>query len=86
MSNSLKFGETSKVKLTPREKVRYAILGNRLGISGDNTRLLLEDLNKGIAKIFSLPETSIYTDVDFSGRDFDLVFTINKKDTPKNKS
>ena len=85
MSNSLTFGENPNKDLSPKEKVQYSILGNRLGFSQENAYLLLESLHEDTAKIFSLPKSSVSSEIDFSGRDFDLVFTINKKNTPTNK-
>lgn len=86
MSNPLAFGTASGKRLTPGERVKYSILGNRLNLSAENAQLLLEELRNETAKVFMLPEPAVSADVDFSGRDFDLVFTINKQNTPTNKA
>ena len=86
MSNSYTFGESNLHKLSPKEKVKYSILGNRLGLTEENARLLIESLHKDTAHIFSIPESAVTPEIDFSGRDFDLVFTINKQNTPSNKA
>ena len=85
MSNSFIFGDSPKKSLSPKEKIQYSILGNRLGLTEENARLLLESLHKDTARIFSLPESYVTSEIDFSGRDFDLVFTISKENTPSNK-
>lgn len=85
MSDSYTFGETPLKKLSPKERVQFSILGNRLGLTGENARLLLESLHKDTAQVFSIPETEVAYDIDFSGRDFDLIFTINKQNIPSNK-
>ena len=86
MSNSLTFGDRPLKKLSPKEKVQYSILGNRLGLTEENARLMLESLHKDTAHIFSIPESAVTSEIDFSGRDFDLVFTINKQNTPSSKA
>ncbi|MBR4330597.1 MAG: hypothetical protein IKP71_12190 [Candidatus Riflebacteria bacterium] len=86
MSNSLTFGEKTLKKLSPKEKVQYSILGNRLGLTDENARLTLESIHKDTARIFSIPESSVTSEIDFSGRDFDLVFTISKQNTPSSKA
>ena len=85
MSNAIAFGKASGSRLTPGERVKYSILGNRLNLSAENAQLLLEELTEETAKVFELPESAVNSDVDFYGRDFDLVFTINKQNTPTNK-
>lgn len=85
MSKSYTFGDGPSKRLTPKEKVQYSILGNRLGLSDENARLLLESLHKDTAHIFSIPESLVSSEIDFSGRDFDLVFTISKQNTPSSK-
>lgn len=69
--------------LTPGERVKYSILGNRLGITGENAWKVLNDLKLEAARTLGISDTSINADVDFSGRDYDLVLTINKQNTPK---
>ena len=86
MINSYTFGNAPSKKLSPKEKVQFSILGNRLGLTEDNARLLLESLHKDTAHIFSIPESAVTSEIDFSGRDFDLVFTINKQNTPSGKA
>ena len=85
MSKSLTFGDNPKKQLTPKEKVQFSILGNRLGLSEENARLFLESIHKDTAHIFSLPDSAVASEIDFSGREFDLVFTISKQNTPSNK-
>ena len=72
-------------KNSPKEKVKFTILGNRLGMSSENAKRLMEDLTKETAKTFFLPEIDVNSDIDFSGREFDFVFTISKQDIPDNK-
>lgn len=86
MNDSLTFGKAMKKRLSSGERVKFAILGNRLSFSNEEAKNLLDDLHQETAKVFSIPETAVRVDVDFFGRDFDLVFTINKQNTPRNKA
>lgn len=70
-------------KLTPGERVKFAILGNRLGITGANAYKLFQSIKQETAQTMKIPESAINSDVNFYGRDFDIVFTINKQNTPK---
>ena len=85
MSDLLKFGEIINNNLSSREKVKFAILGNRLGLSAENAKILLDNIQQDTASIFSIPDSEVFSDIDFSGREFDLVLTINKKNIPDNK-
>lgn len=77
--------EKSKIdNLTPGERAKYSILGNRLNLSRENTQILLQKLKEETARTFLLPDAVVSADVDLFGREFDLVFTINKDYTPKN--
>lgn len=86
MNDSLTFGKATKRRQSSGERVKFAILGNRLSLSNEEAQNLLEDLHKETAKLLSIPETAVTLDADFFGRDFDLVFTINKQNTPRNKA
>lgn len=85
MSESFILGNPEKKRLTPSERVKFGILGNRLRMTMEEASELLEDLHKEATRVFAIPDSAIVPDVDFSGRDFDIVFTINKQNTPKNK-
>ncbi|MDD3146886.1 MAG: hypothetical protein PHD82_06250 [Candidatus Riflebacteria bacterium] len=75
----------SRKKLSPLEKVRMAVLGNRLNMTRDEAGRLLDDLQKEIATILEVPEVAVLPDTEFAGRDLDLVFTLNKQNTPNRK-
>ena len=77
--------KVEKKRLTSGERVKYSMLGNRLNLSPENAQILLDNLQNETAKVFMLPETAVSADVDFSGREFDLVFTIHKQNAPRNK-
>ena len=85
MNDSLFLGNNDNQNLTPKEKVKFAILGNRLGLTSNNAKHLFDTFHKETASIFSLDESDIISDIDFSGREFDFMFTINKKNIPDNK-
>lgn len=85
MNDSLDFGTSLRRDLSPKEKVKYDILGNRLGLSGENAKVLIDDIHKETASIFSLPKNAVNSDIDFLGREFDIVFTISKENIPDNK-
>ena len=85
MKDLLKFGEIINDNLSSREKVKFSILGNRLGLSAENAKRFLNDIQLETSKIFSIPESEVFSDIDFSGRDFDFVLTINKNNLPDNK-
>ncbi|MBP5470860.1 MAG: hypothetical protein J6Z11_16640 [Candidatus Riflebacteria bacterium] len=65
--------------------VKFALLGNRLGQSEENAKLLFDSLQNETANIFSLSESAINADVEFIGREFDFIYTISKQDIPDNK-
>lgn len=69
--------------LSPEEKVRLAILGNRLNVTAEEADRLLNDIHTEVARILDLPEPVVHIDTEFFGRDLDLTFTINKQNTPK---
>lgn len=69
--------------LSPEEKVKLAILGNRLNVTVEEADRLLTDIQTDVAGILGLTEPAIATDVEFAGRDLDLIFTVNKQNTPK---
>ncbi|HNX76055.1 MAG TPA: hypothetical protein PLM07_06575 [Candidatus Rifleibacterium sp.] len=71
--------------MSPGEKVRLAVLGNRLNMTRDEADRLLSDLQKEIATILAVPESAVSPDTEFAGRDLDLVFTLNKQNTPNRK-
>ena len=75
----------SRKKMSPGEKVRLAVLGNRLNMTRDEADRLLGDLQKEIAAILAVPESAVLPDTEFAGRDLDLVFTLNKQNTPNRK-
>jgi hypothetical protein len=77
--------EPPRKKLTAGEKVRLAILGNRLNMSSDEAGRLLDDLQNEIASILGVTPAAVAPDTEFAGRDLDLVFTLNKQNTPKAK-
>ncbi|GAB4276025.1 MAG: hypothetical protein Kow0029_17630 [Candidatus Rifleibacteriota bacterium] len=69
----------------PLEKARMSLLADRLKTSEKDAGLRLRSLEQDIANILGITDTGIYTELEFSGRELDLVFTINKQNTPKNK-
>lgn len=71
--------------MSPGERVRMAILGNRLNMTRDEADRLLHDLQKEIAGILEVPSNAVLPDTEFAGRDLDLVFTLNKQNTPNRK-
>ncbi len=85
MNDTFDFDNSIIRKNSSKDKVKFAILGNRLGMTHENAKLLMKDLTKETAKTFFLPEIDVNSDIDFSGREFDFVFTISKQDIPDNK-
>jgi len=77
--------EPPRKKLSAGEKVRLAILGNRLNMTSDEAGRLLDDLQNEIASILGVTPAAVSPDTEFAGRDLDLVFTLNKQNTPKAK-
>lgn len=81
----MKVDGRKKTHLKPLDKVRLALLSDRLKTTEKNSEAIVENLSKDIAKILGITESSVSTEMEFSGRELDLVFTINKQNTPKNK-
>lgn len=73
----------NKKSFSPEERVKLAILGGRLNVTSDEAARILQEIQNQVAGILEIPETATDTDIDFSGRDLDLVFTVNKQNTPK---
>lgn len=63
--------------------MKLAILGGRMNVTSDEAARILQEIQNQVAVILEIPETATDTDIDFSGRDLDLVFTVNKQNTPK---
>lgn len=76
---------STRKKLTTSEKVGLAILGNRLNMTRDEAGRLCDDIQSEIANILGVPITAVIPDTEFAGRDLDLVFTLNKQNTPNRK-
>lgn len=72
-------------KLSPVEKVRLAILGNRLNMTRDEAGRLMDDLQEKIAGILGVTQSAVEPETEFAGRDLDLVFTLNKQNLPGRK-
>jgi hypothetical protein len=62
-----------------------AIFADRLKTSPENASLLLEKLKSDIAEILEVTDSGIKTSTEFYGRELDLLFTINKQNTPRKK-
>lgn len=73
----------SRITISPGEKVKLAILGNRLNVTREESTRLLSDIHSEVAEILGLPATAVDIDTEFAGRDLDLTFTVNKQNTPK---
>lgn len=69
----------------PLTRVQLAILSDRLKTSEDDAELTVEHISRNFAKILGITESSISTDFEFSGRELDMIFTINKQNTPVKK-
>jgi glutamate dehydrogenase/leucine dehydrogenase len=79
----VRFSNKNKVRSTPLEKIRRSLLADRIKTSSQEAELLLEQITADTAKILGITETSLTPDIEFSGREMDLIFTINKQNTPK---
>ncbi len=79
----MRFSNKNRTRSTPFEKVRRSLLADRLKTSAQEAELLLDQITADTAKILGITETSLTTDIEFSGREMDLIFTINKQNTPK---
>jgi len=77
--------EQNRKPKKPFEKVQLAILSDRLKSSDEEAEIILEKISGKFACILGITETSIESDVEFSGRELDLIFTINKQNTPPGK-
>jgi hypothetical protein len=69
----------------PLTRVQLAILSDRLKFSEEEAEQTVARIGENFAKILGITETSIETDFEFSGRELDLIFTINKQNTPTKK-
>ena len=69
----------------PLERVQIAILSDRLKTSEEHAEAIVADMSRNFAKVLGIIDSSITTDVEFSGRELDLIFTINKQNTPTGK-
>ncbi len=72
-----------KKNLSPGDKVRLAILSNRLKVPRDEAERLLNAIETTAASILGIPATAITSDTEFAGRDLDVILTINKQNTPR---
>lgn len=69
----------------PLEKVRLAILADRMKTSEEEAETSAETITLDLAKVLDITETSIKTEVEFFGRELDLIFTISKQNKPAKK-
>lgn len=67
---------------SPLRHVQLSILSDRLKLSKEEAEKTVTRITKNFAKILGITETSIEIDFEFSGREVDLIFTINKQNTP----
>ncbi|MDD2998959.1 MAG: hypothetical protein EOM80_15920 [Erysipelotrichia bacterium] len=81
----LKSSDNTVKKLTPLENARLAVLSNRLGITHDEAGRLLNGIQSEISQTLGVPGVTVASDCEFAGRDLDLVFTINKQNTPNKR-
>lgn len=51
----------------------------------DEAHRVLDDIQGEIATILGVPHTAVLPDTEFAGRDLDLIFTLNKQNTPNRK-
>jgi hypothetical protein len=83
----LRFLKNTEVKrkknLTPGERVRLALLSNRLKVTRDEAERLLNSIESEVAATLGIPVTAVSSGTEFCGRDLDLVLTINKQNTPR---
>ncbi len=82
----MKSESRSKSRLKkPLEKVRLAILADRMKTSEEEAEISAETITLDLAKVLDITETSIKTEVEFFGRELDLIFTISKQNKPAKK-
>jgi hypothetical protein len=81
----VKFDNPKKKFFNPLAKAQMAIFADRLKTSPENASLLLEKLKSDIAEILEVTDSGIKTSTEFYGRELDLLFTINKQNTPRKK-
>ncbi|MGM0598401.1 MAG: hypothetical protein ACQETH_01170 [Candidatus Rifleibacteriota bacterium] len=81
----MKLNNNKKNFFNPLRKAQMAIFADRLKTSPENASLLLENLKSDIADILEVTNTGIKTSTEFYGRELDLLFTINKQNTPRKK-
>lgn len=63
--------------------LKEALLADRLRLSQHETRLLLEHIQSGFAEQFQMSMSTVGFDIEFHGRSIDLVFTVNRRNLPK---
>ena len=85
MNDTFDCSSSVRRKLSPKDKVKFSILGNRLGLSSDNAKELLDSIQKETSFTFGLPDNAVMSDVDFLGREFDFVLTVNKQNILEDK-
>ena len=81
----MKISNKKKNFFNPLRKAQMEIFADRLKTSPENVSFLLENLKSDIADILQVTNTGIHTSSEFYGREFDLLFTINKQNTPRKK-
>ena len=69
----------------PLEKAKISILSDRLKTSEEHAAAIVANMSRDFAKVLGIIESSITTDIEFSGRELDLLFTINKQNIPTGK-
>jgi hypothetical protein len=79
----VKYNSKPNITRRPLEKVQLALLSDRLKSSEEHTQLLLKKMTGDIANILGITDRGITTEMEFSGRELDLIFTINNQNTPK---
>ena len=72
-----------KKRLSPFEKVRNALIANRLNIEEKEAEVICSALPKELADLLSLNENAVTMTSEISGRNLDLLFTINKQNKPR---
>lgn len=58
------------------------LLGDRLKISPDNAGRLVSQIAEDTAGILGINEAALDLDYEFSGRELDIIITINKQNKP----
>jgi hypothetical protein len=67
---------------SPLEKARLLLLGDRLKISCESAKRLVSHMTEDTAEILGIDDSALDLDFEFSGRELDLIFTINKQNKP----